>query len=49
VTGGFAGLAATIDAKDYAGAGQQSLEFTEPALGSLLQASDDQGVNVEMC
>jgi 3-hydroxyisobutyrate dehydrogenase-like beta-hydroxyacid dehydrogenase len=48
MTEGLAGFAATIDAKDYAGEGQQSLEFTSAALGSLTQASIDQGVNPEV-
>ncbi|OHV47384.1 NAD(P)-binding domain-containing protein [Pseudofrankia sp. BMG5.36] len=48
MTGQLAGLAATVDAEDYAGAGQQSLEFTEAALASLVTASLDQGVNVEV-
>lgn len=48
MTGQLADLAAIVDAKDYAGAGQQSLEFTEAALDSLVTASLDQGVNVEV-
>ncbi|MQA90413.1 MAG: NAD(P)-dependent oxidoreductase [Gemmatimonas sp.] len=48
MTGGFAGFAATIDAGSYAGEGQQSLEFTGTALALLVQASTDQGVNVEV-
>ncbi|MBL7500166.1 NAD(P)-dependent oxidoreductase [Frankia sp. CNm7] len=48
MTGQLAGLAATVDAEDYGGAGQQSLEFTEAALASLVTASLDQGVNVEV-
>lgn len=48
MTEGFAGFAATIDAKDYAGAGQQSLEFTSGAIGVLMQASVEQGVNPEV-
>lgn len=48
MTGGFAGLAAVIDAKDYAGEGQQSLRFTEAALAALLRASTDEGVSVEV-
>jgi 3-hydroxyisobutyrate dehydrogenase-like beta-hydroxyacid dehydrogenase len=48
MTGQLAGFAATVDAKDYAGEGQQSLRFTETALASLIQASTDQGVNVEV-
>jgi hypothetical protein len=42
------GFAATIDAEDYTGAGQQSLEFTEAALAALLRASTEQGVSVEV-
>ncbi|ONH61503.1 dehydrogenase [Frankia sp. CcI49] len=48
MTGQLAGLAETVDTRDYAGAGQQSLEFTETALASLVTASLDQGVNVEV-
>lgn len=48
MTGQLVGLAATVDAKDYAGVGQQSLEFTEVALDSLVTASLDQGVSVEV-
>ncbi|GAA4596168.1 NAD(P)-binding domain-containing protein [Planotetraspora phitsanulokensis] len=48
MTGGLAGFAAVIDAKDYAGEGQQSLEFTETALAALTRASIDQSVNVEV-
>lgn len=48
MTGQLADFAATVDAKDYAGEGQQSLQFTETALASLLQAGTDQGVNVEV-
>jgi 3-hydroxyisobutyrate dehydrogenase-like beta-hydroxyacid dehydrogenase len=46
MTQSFAEFAAIIDAKDYAGEGQQSLEFSD--LGDLLQASADQGVSVEL-
>ncbi|MEV4760374.1 NAD(P)-binding domain-containing protein [Micromonospora sp. NPDC049559] len=45
MAGQLAGFAATVDAKDYAGAGQQSLEFTEAALAALLRTSADQGVD----
>ncbi|WP_199736612.1 NAD(P)-dependent oxidoreductase [Micromonospora sp. HM5-17] len=48
MTNGLAGYAATIDAKDYTGEGQQSLRFTEAALSSLMRASTEQGVNVEV-
>ncbi|PZF99764.1 NAD(P)-dependent oxidoreductase [Micromonospora deserti] len=48
MTGGLAHYAAAIDAKDYAGEGQQSLEFTEVAVASLMQATIDQGVSVEV-
>ncbi|WP_018639640.1 imine reductase family protein [Parafrankia elaeagni] len=41
-------LAATVDAEDYAGAGQQSLEFTEAALASLVTASLEAGVQVDV-
>jgi 3-hydroxyisobutyrate dehydrogenase-like beta-hydroxyacid dehydrogenase len=45
MAGGVAGFAATIDAKDYAGTGQQSLRFTEIALAALMRASTEQGVD----
>lgn len=48
MTGQLAGLAATVDAENYAGAGQQSLEFTEAALDSLVTASLDQGIGAEV-
>jgi 3-hydroxyisobutyrate dehydrogenase-like beta-hydroxyacid dehydrogenase len=44
--GGFAGFAATIDAKDYGGEGQQSLEFSD--LSQLIAASTEQGVSAEV-
>ena len=46
MTGAFAGFAATIDAKDYAGEGQQSLEFSD--LTDLVTASVEQGVSAEV-
>lgn len=46
MTGAFAGLAATIDAQAYAGAGQQSLEFSD--LTKIVRASTDQGVSAEV-
>jgi 3-hydroxyisobutyrate dehydrogenase-like beta-hydroxyacid dehydrogenase len=46
MTGGFAGFAATIDAKAYAGEGQQSLEFSD--LTKLVSASTEQGVSAEV-
>lgn len=48
MTGSLAGYAATVDAKDYAGAGQQSLRFTETALATLMRAGTEQGVGVEV-
>ncbi|MEV0396360.1 NAD(P)-dependent oxidoreductase [Polymorphospora rubra] len=45
MVGQLAGLAATVDAADYTGAGQQSLRFTETALDTLMRASTDQGVD----
>ncbi|MFI6763085.1 hypothetical protein ACIBF5_28545 [Micromonospora sp. NPDC050417] len=48
MTGSFASAAAIIDARDYAGEGQQSLEFTQVALDAIVQASIDQGVSVEV-
>jgi 3-hydroxyisobutyrate dehydrogenase-like beta-hydroxyacid dehydrogenase len=46
MTGAFAGFAATIDAQDYAGEGQQSLEFSD--LTHLISASTEQGVSAEV-
>jgi hypothetical protein len=48
MTAGLAGYAATVDAREYTGAGQQSLRFTEAALAGLLRASVDQGVSTEV-
>ncbi|RKR87597.1 6-phosphogluconate dehydrogenase-like protein [Micromonospora pisi] len=48
MTGSFASTAAIIDARDYAGEGQQSLEFTRSALDAIVQASIDQGVSIEV-
>lgn len=48
MTGGLAGLAAIIDAKDYTGEGQQSLRFTQTALAALMRASSDAGVDAEV-
>ena len=48
MTAGLAGYAATVDARAYDGAGQQSLRFTEVALAGLLRASVDQGVSTEV-
>jgi 3-hydroxyisobutyrate dehydrogenase-like beta-hydroxyacid dehydrogenase len=48
MTAGLAGYAATVDASDYAGAGQQSLRFTEAAVAALLRATADQGVSTEV-
>ena len=46
MTGAFGEFAAIIDSGDYAGQGQQSLEFSD--LGDLLKATADQGVSVEV-
>lgn len=46
MTGGFAGFAAIVDAKDYAREGQQSLEFSD--LTKLVAASTEQGVSAEV-
>jgi 3-hydroxyisobutyrate dehydrogenase-like beta-hydroxyacid dehydrogenase len=43
MTDAFADLARTIDAKDYAGPGQQSLRFSD--LGRLVQATVDQEIS----
>ncbi|TYB96592.1 NAD(P)-dependent oxidoreductase [Micromonospora sp. WP24] len=45
MAGQLAGLAATVDAKDYTGDGQQSLRFAETALATLLRATTEQGVD----
>jgi 3-hydroxyisobutyrate dehydrogenase-like beta-hydroxyacid dehydrogenase len=46
MTEAFGEFGAIIDSRDYAGEGQQSLEFSD--LGDLLQASADQGVSLEV-
>lgn len=46
MTDQFAGYATTVDAKDYAGEGQQSLEFSD--LTKLVRASVEQGVSAEV-
>ncbi len=46
MTGGFAGYASIIDTGDYAGAGQQSLEFSD--LGDIVRASVDQGISADV-
>ncbi|MGI5520168.1 NAD(P)-dependent oxidoreductase [Micromonospora sp. CA-259024] len=48
MTGAFQGLAAVIDGGDYTVDGQQSLEFSDVALGGILDASADQGVSTEV-
>ncbi|MGN9779396.1 NAD(P)-dependent oxidoreductase [Micromonospora sp. H33] len=48
MTGQLAGYAATVDAKDYTGGGQQSLRFTETALAALLRAGTEHGVDLEV-
>jgi len=48
MTGHLAGYAATVDAGDYTGAGQQSLRFTEKALATLLRAGGEQGADLEI-
>ena len=48
MTGSFQGFAAVIDGGDYTVEGQQSLEFSDLALGSLLTASADEGINTEV-
>ncbi|MFC0504852.1 NAD(P)-dependent oxidoreductase [Micromonospora costi] len=45
MAGQLAGFAATVDAEDYTGEGQQSLRFTETALATLLRATAEQGVD----
>ncbi|GAA1652211.1 NAD(P)-binding domain-containing protein [Actinoplanes couchii] len=44
MTGGLTDYATTVDNRDYAGAGQQSLRFTGTALAALLRATTEQGV-----
>jgi 3-hydroxyisobutyrate dehydrogenase-like beta-hydroxyacid dehydrogenase len=46
MAGSFGGYAATIDGVDYAGPGQQSLEFSD--LGDIVEASRNQGVSTEV-
>jgi 3-hydroxyisobutyrate dehydrogenase-like beta-hydroxyacid dehydrogenase len=46
MTGAFAQFAATIDAKDYAGEGQQSLEFSN--LTKMVTATVEQGMSAEV-
>lgn len=46
MTGAFAGFAAAIDAKDYAGEGQQSVGFSD--LTKIVTASVEQGVSAEV-
>jgi 3-hydroxyisobutyrate dehydrogenase-like beta-hydroxyacid dehydrogenase len=46
MTGAFAEFAATIDAEDYAGEGQQSLEFSD--LTRIVTASVEQGVSADV-
>lgn len=48
MTGQLAGYAATVDAEDYTGDGQQSLRFTETALATLLRAGREHGVDLEV-
>ena len=48
MTGHLAGYAATVDAGDYTGAGQQSLRFTETALATLLRAGREHGADLEV-
>jgi 3-hydroxyisobutyrate dehydrogenase-like beta-hydroxyacid dehydrogenase len=48
MTGSLAGLAATVDAEGYALPGQQSLEFTEAALATLVAASLEADVVVDV-
>jgi 3-hydroxyisobutyrate dehydrogenase-like beta-hydroxyacid dehydrogenase len=47
MTGAFQGFAAVIDGGDYTVEGQQSLEFSDVALGGILAASADQGISTE--
>ncbi|GAA0251450.1 NAD(P)-dependent oxidoreductase [Cryptosporangium japonicum] len=48
MAGQLAGYAATVDDRDYAGPGQQSLRFTDAALGALRRASVEQGVGADV-
>jgi 3-hydroxyisobutyrate dehydrogenase-like beta-hydroxyacid dehydrogenase len=48
MTSRLAGYAATVDAKNYTGKGQQSLRFTETALSALLRAGSEHGVDLEV-
>jgi 3-hydroxyisobutyrate dehydrogenase-like beta-hydroxyacid dehydrogenase len=46
MTTSFAEFGRIVDARDYAGAGQQSLEFSDPT--KLVQTAADAGVNTEL-
>ncbi|WP_341721075.1 NAD(P)-binding domain-containing protein [Micromonospora sp. FIMYZ51] len=48
MTGALADAAAVIDARDYSGEDQQSLEFTQSALDTITQASLDQAVPADV-
>lgn len=48
MTGQLAHYAATVDARDYTGAGQQSLRFTESALATLIRAGRENGADLEV-
>lgn len=48
MTAGLPGYAATVDARDYAGPGQQSLHFTSTAVAALLRAAAGQGVATDV-
>jgi len=47
MAGQLAGYAATVDAADYTGDGQQSLRFTGTALATLIEAATDDGISAE--
>lgn len=48
MAGQLAGYAATVDAADYTGDGQQSLRFTGAALAALIEAATDEGITAEL-
>ncbi|MEV4479810.1 NAD(P)-dependent oxidoreductase [Micromonospora coxensis] len=47
MTGAFQGFAAVVDGGDYTVGGQQSLEFSDVALGGIIAASADQGISTD--
>ncbi|MEU1836267.1 NAD(P)-dependent oxidoreductase [Micromonospora chersina] len=48
MTGAFQGFAAVVDGGDYTVDGQQSLAFSDLALGGIVAASADQGIGTDV-